>query len=384
MHKIEVKNLKPGMAFTEPVFIDSDNLLVPAAIPIRKKDIDQLVSWGIDTVETEGITQEEAEASGIKPVKKADPRLSLTEVQENKGPYREYVSLIERLDTAFIGITGRASIDTHSIDYITSQLLQDVRDHRNSFVGYILGGEVMGRELAKSSVNTAILSALIAIELKLINHKILQITTGALLHDVGMLRLPREILFKRGGLSDKERQLVNSHPLIGYKIVSKELSYSEEAGSVVLQHHERWDGEGYPRRTAGPEIDLGARIVSVADAFEAMVSQKSYRNSIAGNQAMKNLMADNSRRFDPNILKNFIKIMGIYPIGSIVLLSNAALARVVEVHGEAPLRPKIHLLISASGKIFKPDEGEEIDLLTEKTLFITKAVDPKDLVGKSG
>ena len=378
MNKVKVNTLKPGDIFTEPVFIDGDNVLVPEGIPIRQKDLDQLNAWGIDTVETEGVIQDDKTAKAPK-IKKPDPRLSLTEVQENKGPYRSYVGLIERLDTVFVGIAGGANVEARSIDYITSQLLQDLRDQRNSFIGFILGGEVVGRELAKSSVNTAILSALVAQELKLINHKILQITTGALLHDVGMLRLPRGILDKRGGLSDKEQLQIKSHTLHGYRIVTKELSYSEEVGAVVLQHHERWDGAGYPRKTAGKDIDPGARIVSVADAFEAMVSQKPYRNSIVGNQAIKNLMADNSRRFDSMILKTFIKTLGIYPIGSIVLLNNNALARVIEVHGDAPLRPKIHLLINEYGKVFKPNEGDEIDLLTEKSLFISKAVDPRDL-----
>jgi HD-GYP domain-containing protein (c-di-GMP phosphodiesterase class II) len=192
--------------------------------------------------------------------------------------------------------------------------------------------------------------------------------------------MPREILDKKGGLSEAERQKIASHPLIGQKIVIQELHYSAEVGVIVLQHHERWDGGGYPQKTARAGIDLGARIVSVADAFEAMVSQKPYRNSMVGYQAMKNLMSDNSRSFDPDVLKVFIQTMGIYPIGSIVLISNGALARVIEVHGDAPLRPKIHILIDGFGRIFKPDEGDTIDLLTDKSLYISKAVDPRELV----
>jgi HD-GYP domain-containing protein (c-di-GMP phosphodiesterase class II) len=176
---------------------------------------------------------------------------------------------------------------------------------------------------------------------------------------------------------------MQQHPLYTYKIVSKEFLYPEEVGLIVLQHHERWDGEGYPRRISGNAIDLGARIVSVADAFEAMVSQKSYRNSMMGYQAMKNLLSDNSRRFDPDVLKAFIQTMGIYPIGSIILLNNGALARVIEVHGEAPLRPRIRVLIDEFGKAFKQDEGDLIDLLTEKSLFIAKALDPKELARKN-
>jgi hypothetical protein len=103
-----------------------------------------------------------------------------------------------------------------------------------------------------------------------------------------------------------------------------------------------------------------------------------------GYQAMKNLLSDNSRRFDPDVLKAFIQTMGIYPIGSIVFLNNGALARVVEVQGSAPLRPKIRILIDEFGKVFTQDEGDLIDLLTEKSLFIARAVDPKEVAKQHG
>jgi HD-GYP domain-containing protein (c-di-GMP phosphodiesterase class II) len=162
-------------------------------------------------------------------------------------------------------------------------------------------------------------------------------------------------------------------------MICKELLYPEEVGVIALQHHERWDGEGYPRRLAGEAIDLGARIVSVADAFEAMVCEKPYRNSMIGYQAMKNLLSDNARRFDPEVLKAFIKTMGIYPIGSIVLLNTGAIARVIEGHSDAPLRPKIRILVDEFGNAFNNDDGEIINLLQEKSMFIARAIDPKEL-----
>jgi HD-GYP domain-containing protein (c-di-GMP phosphodiesterase class II) len=396
MKKIPVNELKVGMSFSEPVYIEGNSLLVPAGVEIRKKDIEHLNSWGVNVVETDGNpipTKAESNAKGgdaeakggaeAVPAPETPPKktsvISLTEVQENKGAYRSYVDLIERLDAVFTNIGSGVSVEARSIDNITGRLLQAVHDQRTSFIGYILGGEVSGHEMAKSSVNTAILSALIAMELKLPNHKVMQVVTGALLHDVGMLRLPQEIVDKKGGLSASELQRMQAHPLYTYKIVNKELLYPEDVGLIVLQHHERWDGDGYPRRISSIAIDIGARIVSVADAFEAMVSHKSYRNSMMGYQAMKNLLSDNSRRFDPDVLKAFIQTMGIYPIGSIVLLNSGAIARVVEVQGTAPLRPKIRILIDEFGKVFKQDEGDLIDLLTEKSLFIARAVDPKEI-----
>ena len=401
MKKILVKDLNEGDVFSEAVFIEGNNLFVPAGIEVRKKDIAHLISWGVETVETNGniitpapkpeaaetkaAAKPESKASG-KPEDKAAPKktsiITLQEVSENTGVYRTYLELIERLNEVCENIASNVAVEARSIDNITGQLLQAVREQRNSFIGFILGGEIKGHDLAKNLVNTAILSALIALELKLPNHRVLQIVTGALLHDVGMLRMPKEIVEKKGGLSEAELQRIQSHTLYTYRIVNKELLYPEDVGLIVLQHHERWDGEGYPRRIAGTAIDLGARIVSVADAFEAMVSKKPYRNSMMGYQAMKNLLSDNLRRFDPDVIKAFIQTMGIYPIGSIILLNNGAMARVEEVMANAPLRPRIRILINEFGKVFKQDEGEIIDLLIEKSLFIAKAVDPKEIAGK--
>ncbi|MDR1506987.1 MAG: HD-GYP domain-containing protein [Treponema sp.] len=405
MKKIDVKTLTPGMIFSSPVYIEGNNLLVPAGIAIRKKDIEHLVSWGYNTVSTDGdpVTKKPEQDSleggsgkagrsgadnslpgGAEKSRAAGNVLSLSAVQENKGAYRGYVSLIEKLDTVFANIGAGVSVEPRTVDNLSGMLLQAVRDDRDHIIGFILGGEVAGHVLAKSSVNTAILAAFIAQELKFSHHKVMQIVTGALLHDVGMLRLPEEITNKSGGLSGEELQRMQAHPLYTYKIITKELLYPEDVGLVALQHHERWDGEGYPRRISGANIDMGARIVSVADAFEAMVSEKPYRNSMMGYQAMKNLLSDNSRRFDPDVLKAFIKTMGIYPIGSVIMLNNGSIARVTEVQGDAPLRPKIRILIDEFGKLYKNDEGDFIDLLTEKSLFIARALDPKEVTKKRG
>lgn len=390
MRKIPVNALRAGQIFTEPVYIQDNNLFVPAGIPVKKRDIDRLLKWGLDSVYTDGVAVSdtaskeatETKTSNNTPGIKTDASsslLSLPSVIDNVPSYRTYLDLITKLEALFQNIAEGLSVENRSIDGIAGRLLQAVREHREEIVGYILGGEVNAYPLAKSSVNTAILSTLIAMELKMPNHRILQVTTGALLHDIGMVKLPRDIVEKKGGLSEVELSRVQAHPLYSYKIICKELLYPEDVGVIAIQHHERWDGEGYPRRLAGEAIDLGARIVSVADAFEAMVCEKPYRNSMIGYQAMKNLLSDNARRFDPEVLKAFIKTMGIYPIGSIVLLNTGAIARVFECHSDAPLRPKIRILVDEFGNAFSNDDGETINLLQEKSMFIVRAIDPREL-----
>lgn len=425
MKTLRIETLRVGQRYSEAVYIKGNNLLVPAGVPVREKDIQRLRAWGIETLQTDGtLLRNDAGESSVKgqpgvdsepaddslsaagkgtaaegadnvdltpdsvksasqPSRKARPAalpkvLSLPAVQENKGPYRAYMELIDRLNALFSDITAGVSIESRAVDAITARLVQAVRENTRHFIGFILGGEVYGSELAKSSVNTAILSTLMAQDMKVPNHKVLQIATGALLHDVGMLKLPREILDSNRELSEGELRRMQAHPLYTYKFICRELLLPEEVGLAALQHHERWDGEGYPRRLGGEGIELGARIISVADAFEAMVSEKPYRNSMLGYQAMKNLLSDNSRRFDPEVLKSFIRTMGIYPIGSIVLLNSGALARVTTVHTKAPLRPEIRILIDEFGKTWSGDEGELVDLLTEKSLFIARAIDPRE------
>jgi HD-GYP domain-containing protein (c-di-GMP phosphodiesterase class II) len=385
MNTISTVNLKPGQVFTEPVFSKGNKLFIPAMTPVCQKDINLLLYWSIDVITTEGTLFDPKEMESSSFPGESDPsrvkdliKFSINDVMQNSVPYRAYISLIERLSNAFITLKSGADIDMRVIDNISAQLLRDLRNHPNSFIDFILGGEVSGHELAKSSVNTAILSALTAQELKLLNHKILNIISGALLHDIGMLRLSKGITEKKGGLSDAEREQIKSHPIHTSKIVTKELLGPNEVNLIALQHHERWDGKGYPDRLAGAAIDLGARIISVADAFEAMVSKKSYRNSLVGYQAIKNLLADNGHRFDPEVITAFIRVMGIYPIGSILRLNDKSVARVVNVNTNAPLRPVIQMLIDKDGKIFNSGEGAVIDLLYDKTLYIKNAIDPED------
>ena len=432
MNVVNTSDLRPGQIFSAPVYSEGEYMLVSANVPLRQKDIDVLNIWGIEYVRTDGemietkyklnlkdessevifkvleeqikeaineqeeipqieiplkeILQEQIPSKETppkkiaekdeQPLKKANIKFSISDVRQNSSSYRRYKTFIDKLNDLFIGLKLGTDTEMRQVDNICVQLLQDLRENPDSFVGFILGGEVSGNELAKSSVNTAILSALTAQELKLPNHKIHNVVAGALIHDIGMLRLSKGITEKKGGLSEAELEQIKSHPLHTSKIVTKELFGPHEVNLIALQHHERWDGQGYPDKLSGQAIDIGARIVSVADAFEAMVSKKSYRNSMIGYQAVRNLLSDNARRFDPAVIIAFTKIMGIYPIGSIVSLNDGSLARVVSIHIDAPMRPKVQMLTDRKGNALSTGSMAIIDLLEQRTLFIKQAIDP--------
>ncbi len=422
LKKVLRNEISEGMRFSAPVFFDDgENMLVSKGIPVKDRELKALDRWKIQYVLTAGVIMKENEkdihdsmepeemdeldelddadepvaSPAAAPVSApaaelaespvldelqytSEQILKLPEVLEDHVLYKTYRDLVQSLDAVFSDIRGQKEIRTRAIDRIVSELLSVLQAERSGIVGFILGGDVREMDQAKSSINTAILSIIIGEHLGFPRHKLLQVATGALLHDVGMLKVPPAILKKDGKLDESEMQIMRSHTFYGYKLIVNELMYADEVGKAAAQHHERWDGEGYPGRLSSTNIDIGARIISVADAFEAMVSPKSYRDSMVGYKAMKNLLADNGRRFDPDIIKAMIQSVGIYPVGSIVLMNNSVIARVIESHKEAPLRPKIRVLIDEFATPFTQNEGDVIDLLENRNVFIARAIDPSE------
>ena len=369
MKAIKVWSLRPGMRFDQPVYIEGENILVPAEIPIKDKDIERLTRWQIEEVYTDGreIGEPEAGRKGAREGAWFPPR--------EEKLLKSYRATVEKVEAIFQDIVDGTSVSHEPIDTVVNETVELLRQHRQEMTQLILLGELLERKEALSAVNCMVLSVVIGTTMKLTSHRLLQLATAGLLHDVGMLKIEKSILAKQGKLSEAETNQMRTHAALGYRIISKDLKYPEDIARAALEHHERWDGKGYPRRLKGEEIGVFSRIVTVADAYEAMVGERPYRNSMIGYTAMRGILSDNGKHFDPQVLKAFLESMGIFPVGSIVQLNNSSIGRVSENHPDAPLRPKLDLLIDELGNRL---EGQEaVDLLTKKTLFIVKAIDPK-------
>lgn len=383
MRAIKTSELKPGMKFDKPVFVDGVNLLVPEMIEIKEKDIKRLEKWSISEVHTDGNLIRDLPVEG-----KTSFFQQAFNTREQQEVLAAYTALTGDFSKVTEAIGKQEPVGVESIDTIVDRIVDLLRRLQNDVVQFILYGMQGESGYTENAINSAVLAILVGTNLSMPQHKLIQLATGALLHDVGMLRLPEDLISKSGALTPEELKTIKTHPIHAYKIITRELRYPEEIGMMVLQHHERWDGKGYPKGLSGKGILLQARVIAVVDAFEAMVSKRPYRSSMIGYTAMRTILGDNSRRFDPEILKTFIRTMGIYPVGSLVLLNNGCVGRVVETNPESPLRPRVKIMIDSSGREFERDEGKVLDLLTEKNTFIAKAVDPKDLsgaeVGKNG
>jgi HD-GYP domain-containing protein (c-di-GMP phosphodiesterase class II) len=148
----------------------------------------------------------------------------------------------------------------------------------------------------------------IAREMGLSERRVMTIEYASILHDMGKVAIQHEILLKPGDLSDKEWELMRTHPRTGAKIVA-DLHFLKGARDVVLYHHERFDGKGYPEGIAGEDIPLEARIVKVADAFDAMMSHRPYRQSLGLEKAKSELVAGKGTEFDPAVVDAFLGLI---------------------------------------------------------------------------
>ncbi|WP_319477038.1 HD-GYP domain-containing protein [Marispirochaeta aestuarii] len=375
MKKIPVDDLKAGMKFDQPVYIDGENILVPAEIRITEKDISRLRKWEIESVQTAGSVIDEEEERKTKEQTIHD----LKESRTYKELLQIYLAAIKQINVLFATMKQGRRVTTREFNKVAELLFQTVKRCPTEMTGITIRTDKNHQGLAVSSVNCAILALVTGINLKLDNTKLHSLAVGALLHDIGMLKMPDAILNKTGDLHEAEYKTIYTHTVHSYNIITKELGYPEDIGLIALQHHERWDGKGYPHQISGEQIYILARVVSLVDSFEAMVRDKPYRDSMIGYSAMRQILNDNSRRFDSSIVKVFLKSMGIYPLGSVVILNDGSIGSVVRTHASVPLRPVVRILMDSDGKRYENDDGETIDLLETKTLFIVRAINPREL-----
>jgi len=135
---------------------------------------------------------------------------------------------------------------------------------------------------------------------------LLYIRYGALLHDIGKMGIPDQILLKPGKLTDEEWEKVQQHPVVAFDLLKK-ISYLRPALDIPYAHHEKWDGSGYPRSLAGEDIPLPARIFAIANVYEALISDRPYRKRWSKRKALEYIKGQSGKHFDPNVVEVFLR-----------------------------------------------------------------------------
>lgn len=208
------------------------------------------------------------------------------------------------------------------------------------------------------SINVSLISMLIGSWMKLDSEKNRLLVQAGMLHDIGKTRIPLEILNKPGKLTAEEFEEMKKHPVYGYRILEKIPSISREVLSAALMHHEKVDGSGYPNKLSGDRIHMFAQIVAVADIYDAMTSDRVYRDKDCPFEVFQ-LMEENSLgKLNPKVVYAFLNNIAAYYIGDKVLLSNDEIGEIVYINPRAVSKP----IVKVGNKF--------IDFLKEKDIKI--------------
>lgn len=171
-----------------------------------------------------------------------------------------------------------------------------------------------------------------------------KLALGTMVKDVGQAAIDARLMTKPGMLSQAEYSVVQSHVEEGLAVLEATTRLSETSVAVVLEHHERYNGCGYPYRMAGDEISPAGRMAAIVDAYDAMTSDRPYRPAISPSHALRQLYDQGGTQFDPALVAAFVKTIGIYPVGTLVLLESGHLAVVDEVHHDNLLTPVVRVI----------------------------------------
>jgi len=207
---------------------------------------------------------------------------------------------------------------------------------------------------------------------------------GALLHDIGKMNVPLEILNKPGRLTDEEFDIIKTHSMSGYNLLRQKKDMPGEVLDIVRSHHERINGRGYPDGLTADFIGLLVQITSIVDVYDAITSDRCYHDGIAPHDALKNMFDWAGENFDADLVENFIKCLGIYPIGSMVELNTGHIGIVVSASEKARLRPIILVVINKNGERYDiprllnlahPQWSKEENLLEVKRIVSSHETD---------
>jgi HD-GYP domain-containing protein (c-di-GMP phosphodiesterase class II) len=203
----------------------------------------------------------------------------------------------------------------------------------------------------------------------------MEVGVGALLHDVSIPLLPREITHKRGPLDESEEESVRKHPALGLQILRRIKHSGPYARAIVYQHHERHDGSGYPRGLRGDEIDPLARIVSVADAYSAMVEPRPYREGQPRQEVFEYLMSAAGYEFGRETVQGCLQYLAPYPVGTMVRLNTGEKGVVVRVSKGLGTRPVVRVFTDKDGRNLAQTYDLDLAQSANQTKLITVVCD---------
>ena len=350
---MNLSKLKGNEQLAKTVFDDNGRILLCVGTSLRGKYIKILQGHGIESVYIE-----DEISKGIVVEEFLDESTKIESKNAIKDTFEKFYKKEERQLDKVLNTANKI------IDDIISQ---------SDIAVNIMDLKAKDEKIFGHSVNVCALSVLAGIKMGYNMLRLKDIATGALLHDIGKLLIPKEILDKKSELTPEEDDILKEHSKKGYDLISNHCNISSFSKVIVLEHHEKCDGSGYPKGLKKDEIHEYARLVAIANDFETMISKDSNSKKMFAYEAVEYLVGMGQSLYDGDIVNEFIKNISVYPNGSGVILNNGQKGIIKRQNNGLPTRPVVRVIFDESGK--RLTSLKEINLLKETTIFITGGTD---------
>lgn len=264
-------------------------------------------------------------------------------------------------------ITNKRSLDIDKVKKGVMDMINDIMNNKSILLN-LTDIRTNDSYTFSHSVNVTVIAILIGKAIHYDESKLMKLGMGAILHDIGKAIIPDEILNKPGKLTNEEFKIMQEHSQLGFDLIKGSWELSPLSKTIILSHHEKWDGTGYPRGLKGDEIHEFARIVSICDVFDALASDRCYRPKWPMYQVIEYLTSYAGSQFDSHLITKFIQHVATFPNGALVTLSDGRMAIVQEQNDGFPTRPIIKIYAEKDGQLSK--DNCVVDLMKELSIVI--------------
>lgn len=380
MKSFQLKNIPPSGYFTKAVYLDSQFILTAPEMFITSNLTKTISDWGFTEVLSDGEPCETytADNSSISDSGKKD-RSTISDFDKIQKAEEFYFSFQKYIKTLFAFLPVRNELDLNAVAEKVKGVCDYLRQNRRFLMRtqWLSSPVQEEHQLVSHTARSTIIAIIIGLNLKLQNYRLIELGVGALLHEVGMIKLPQENYQKNRVLSEQERKLLTAHPILGYNLL-KSFDFPLVICLAALEHHERENGTGYPQKKTGDKINLYSKIIAVACSYEALSASRPHKEAKDSHTGIMELLRNEGKQYDDTVIRALVYSLSLYPIGLYVLLSNDKKGQVVDVDPEDPRYPIVEIF----GELLPSGKNRTRQLSSE--FSIVRALSPEEIESVQG
>ncbi len=377
--QINVKHLKAGTVLNCPTFDDAGNEVLPPYTAFTQQDIDRLINSNREKIYYSKLRDIDnlRYSKNLKELLTKNVYNGPRSIQANTQ--KKALGAMERL---LGNLEQQENLDMNETKGVIEDIVKDLNASDTEIVN-LLDIQSFDDFTYTHGLNVGIISMVFARKMGLEEELVKDIGLGGFLHDIGKIRMPFDLLHKQGSLNEKDLKTMRNHPRYGYEMLKASSQISEMVKKIVLLHHEKFDGTGYPFGFKDTQIDDGIYVVAIAEIYDTLTSTLSYRKALSPKESLKIILRDSGSHFKPEMAHQFAKSMGIlmkessyFEVGAYVLLNTKEVAKIVAKDSDITSRPSIEIVKNPQGKILPTPLA--IDLNMDGTRDIVRVLDNVD------